>query len=147
MGAETGLFKEKKWEEDLAERSRAVFLVRGLLGCTCPEEIFDHYQVRQQVIGSLPAVELIMGERLLVWIIDGNRIVDPGETLGELLKAGFEKRDRRGLNRFRLVVVGDFLSWEKQWGHLADTLDPKVHLHVLSKMMRGDPRGGIRKTP
>ena len=136
------LEKGKKWQQDLAERSRAVFLVRGLLGCTCPEEIFDHYQVRQQVIGSFPAVELIMGERLLVWIIDGNKIDDPEQTLGCLLHAGRTERDGRGLNRFRLVVVGDFLSWEKQWAHLAEEMDPKVHLHVLSQIDQGPDRSG-----
>jgi len=134
MGADTGLYKEEKWEQDLWERSRARFLVRGLLGCTCPEEIFDHYQVRQQVIGSLPLVALMMGDRLLLWIIDGGKIDDPEQTLGRLLHAGRTERDGRGLNRFRLVVVGDFLSWEKDWGCLAETLDAKVHLHVLPSL-------------
>lgn len=134
MGPEKNLFREMKWQQDLAERSRAVSLVRGLLGCTCPEEIFDHYQIRQQVIGSLPMVEVMMGERLLVWIIDGRRIVDPGQTLARLLRAGRTERDGRGLNRFRLVVVGDFLHWVKQWAHLTEEMDPKVHLHVLPEM-------------
>jgi len=134
MGAETGLFKEKRWEQDLGERSRARFLVRGLLGCTCPEEIFDHYQVRRQVIGSLPLVSLTMGDRLLVWMIDGRKVAEPEQTLGRLLHAGRTERDGRGLNRFRLVVVGDFLSWEKQWAHLAEEMDPKVHFHVLPAM-------------
>jgi len=135
MGPEMNLLREMEWQQDLAERFRAVSLVRGLLGCTCPEEIFDHYQVRQQVIGSFPAVELIMGERLLVWIIDCRRIVDPGHTLAHLLKGGLKERDRRGLNRFRLVVVGDCLPWENEWSWLADSLGPKVHLHVLSNMV------------
>jgi hypothetical protein len=135
MGPEMNLLREMEWQQDLAERSRAVSLVRGLLGCTCPEEIFDHYQIRQQVIGSLPVVEVMMGERLLVWIIDGRRIVDPGQTLVNLLKGGLKERDQRGLNRFRLVVVGDYLPWEKEWSWLADSLGPKVHLHVLSNML------------
>jgi len=134
MGAEMNLSEEKKWEQDLGERSRARSLVRGLLGCTCPEEIFDHYQVRQQVIGSLPLVSLMMGDRLLVWMIDGGKVAEPEQTLGRLLHAGRTERDGRGLNRFRLVVVGDFLSWEKDWGYLAETLDAKVHLHVLPSL-------------
>lgn len=126
--------KERKWQQVLTQRSQAVFLVRGLLGCGCPEEIFDHCQVGQQMIAGLPVVELIMGERLLVWIIAGDRVGDPGEILERLLKAGVEERQRRDLNRFRLVVVGDHPLWEKQWGHLAFGLDPKVHLHVLSEI-------------
>ena len=126
---------EARWQGHLTERSRAVFLVRGLLGCTCPQEVFDHYQVGGQVITSMPVVELIMGDRLLVWMVDGAKISDPGETLSNLLEAGLSKRKRRGLNRFRLVVVGDFLSWEKRWAHLAKDLDSKVHLHVLPALI------------
>jgi hypothetical protein len=126
---------EKKWQQGLAERSSAVALVRGLLGCTCPDEIFDHYQVRKQIFRSLSLIEVIMGDRLLVWIIDGGKVPDAGEALGQLLKAGLAERERRGLNRFRLVVVGDFPSWEERWAHLAEEMDPKVHLHVLPEIM------------
>ena len=134
MGPEVNLAKEKKWLQDLAQKARAVYLVRGVLGCGCPEEIFEHYQVRQQTVGPFPVVELIMGDRLLVWIVDGTRIVDPEQTLGQLLKSGLEERERRGLNRFRLVTVGDFPSWERKWTHLAGDLDPKVHLHILREI-------------
>jgi hypothetical protein len=127
--------KEKMWQQGLAERSRVVALVRGLLECTCPEEIFDHYQVRKQVFRSLPLIEVIMGDRLLVWIIDGGKVPDPGQALRQLLKAGLAERERRGLNRFRLVVVGDFPSWEERWAHLAEEMDPKVHLHVLPEIL------------
>ena len=127
---------EKKWQSELAERSCAAFLVQGLLGCTCPPEIFNHYQVRQKVITSLPAVELIMGDRLLAWIIDGNKIDDPEQALGRLFNSGRTERDSRDLNRFRLVVVGDFPSWEKKWAHLAEEMDPKVHLHVLPEIIQ-----------
>jgi hypothetical protein len=130
------LTNEEKWQCELTERSRVVALVRGLIGCTCPEEIFDHYQVGQHVIKSLPAVELIMGDRLLTWIIDGGKVADPGRTLRHLLHSGRAERDSRGLNRFRLVVVGDFPSWEKKWAHLAEETGPKVHLHVLPEIIQ-----------
>lgn len=131
---------EKRWENELLNRSRAVALVRGRLGCSCPEEIFDHYQVRQQVVRSMPVMEMVMGDRLLVWMMDGHKVSDPRRTLAQILKAGLEERDRRGLNRFRLVVVGDFPSWENQWGHLTDALDPKVHLHVLPETCSPSPK-------
>lgn len=126
---------EERWQGNLADRSEVVFLVRGLLGCTCPQEVFDHYQVGQRVLTSMPLVELIMGDRLLVWIIDGDRIGEPERILSELLRGGLEERERRGLNRFRLVVVGDFRSWEERWAHLPEELDPKVHLHVLPEII------------
>ncbi len=129
--------KEKEWQRLLAERPAVLFLVRGLLGCTCPAEVFDHYQVRRHVLQSVPIVQLIMGDRLLVWIIDGAKVAEPGQTLPQLLEAGLAERERHGLNRFRLVTVGDFLSWEKRWAHLAEGLDPKVHLHVLPDIIKG----------
>ena len=126
--------KERKWQDKLEERSNAVFLVRDILGCTCPEEIFDHYQVQHNVSEAIPMVQLIMGNRLLVWIVDAAWVVEPGQTLLRLLEQGLAKREDHGLNRFRLVVVGEFLSWEKEWAHLAEGLDPKVHLHVLPEI-------------
>jgi len=122
---------EQRWQQHLARRPQVVRLVRGLLGCTCPETVFDHYQIRRHVVTSLPVLELIMGDRLLVWMVDSARIDEPGSTFAHLLNAGFSERERRGLNRFRLVVVGDVAEWETQWGHLTEKLDPKVHLHVL----------------
>lgn len=147
MSDESACEREQHWERDLAERAHAVALVRGRLGCACPEEVFDHYRVSQRVAEGLVVVELIMGERLLVWLIAGDRIVDPGSALGTLLRAGFEERNRRGLNRFRLVVVGEFPSWEAQWRHLADALDPKVHLHVIPEIGRRPLSRWVSETP
>ena len=130
--------KEREWQDKLEKRSNAVFLVRDILGCTCPEEIFDHYQVQHNVSEAIPRVQLIMGNRLLVWIVDAARVVEPGQTLLRLLEQGLAKREDRGLNRFRLVVVGESLSWEKEWAHLAEGLGPKVHLHVLPEIKKTD---------
>ena len=123
--------KERQWQDKLEKRSNAVFLVRDILGCTCPEEIFDHYQVQHNVSEAIPMVQLIMGNRLLIWIVDAAWVVEPGQMLFRLLEQGLAERESRGLNRFRLVVAGEPLSWEKEWAHLAEGLDPKVHLHVL----------------
>jgi hypothetical protein len=123
--------KEREWQDRLEGRSNAVLLVREILGCTCPEEIFDHYQVQHHISEMIPMVQLIMGNRLLIWIVDGVKIVEPGETLLRLLEQGLAERESRGLNRFRLVVVAESLSWEKEWAHLVEGLGPRVHLHVL----------------
>ncbi len=128
--------KERGWQDKLEERSNAVFLVRDILGCTCPEEIFDHYQVQHNVSEAIPKVQLIMGNRLLIWIVDAAWVVEPGQTLLRLLEQGLAERESCGLNRFRLVVVGEPLSWEKEWAHLAEGLDPKVHLHVLPEIKK-----------
>lgn len=124
--------REEEWREALSERPRAVFLVRNLLGCGCPEEIFDNYQVLHVAAYAIPMVQLVMGDRLLVWIVDGARISDPEKALARLLKRGLAEREERGLNRFRLVVAGDFPGWEEEYAHLAQELGPRVHLHVLA---------------
>ena len=128
--------KEREWQDKLEKRSNAVFLVREILGCTCPEEIFDHYQVQHNVSEAIPKVQLIMGNRLLIWIVDAAWVVEPGQTLLRLLEQGLAERESCGLNRFRLVVVGESLSWEKEWAHLAEGLGPKVHLHVLPEIKK-----------
>ena len=102
--------KERQWQGKLEQRSNAVFLVRNILGCTCPEEIFDHYEVQHNVAEAIPMVQLIMGNRLLIWIVDAARVVEPGQILLRLLEQGLAERENRGLNRFRLVVAGASLS-------------------------------------
>jgi len=139
--------KEREWQDKLEERRNAVFLVRDVLECTCPEEIFDHYQVRHSVSEAIPVVQLIMGNRLLVWIVDGVKIVEPGQTLLRLLEQGLSVRESCGLNRFRLVVVDGSLSWEKEWVHLAEGLGTKVHLHVLPELKNLISNGEIALSP
>jgi len=124
--------KENEWLNGLTEKFNATLLVRDTLGCTCPREIFDHYQVGSHISGDIPMVQLIMGERLLVRIVDAARLNDPEKTATELLKEGRAERDRRNLNRFRLVMVGAFPPSQAQvLTGLPETMDPKVHLHIL----------------
>ncbi len=77
-------------------------------------------------------IQLIMGERLLVWILDASIACVTEEMALDLLGKGKKERDRRRLNRFRLVLVGGppRLAFEN-----LDALDPligpRIHLHVL----------------
>ena len=124
--------KEKQWLSTLAVKSNTTLLVRDTLGCTCPQEVFDNYRVRSHVSGSIPMVQLIMGDRLLVRIVDAAKLNDPEKTAMELLKEGLAERDRLNLNRFRLVIVGTFPpSKAHVLTGLPETMDPKVHLHIL----------------
>ena len=124
--------KENQWSSKLTVKSNATLLVRDTLGCTCPSEIFDNYQVGSHISGDIPMVQLIMGERLLVRIIDAARLIDPEKTAMELLIEGRAERDRLSLNRFRLVIVGTLPPSQAQvLTGLPETMDPKVHLHIL----------------
>lgn len=126
---------EKEWIARLAKKSCAVSLVRDLLGCGCPEEVFEHYHIQPYTSGSIPMVQLIMGDRLLVRIVDAAKSGAAEETVMNLLEEGLKERERRKLNRFRLVMVGTF-SPSKTRGleDLTEAMDPKVHLHVLPRL-------------
>jgi hypothetical protein len=123
----------KTLKKKLVRRSFVVSLVRDRLGCGCPEEVFDHYEVKEGKFLSIPFIELVMGGRLLVWIIDGEGSSDLTSHGTQLLKEGRAERDRRGLNRFRLVWIGHSLdpSLESEMIKTAGGIDPKVHFHRL----------------
>jgi hypothetical protein len=124
--------KENDWLRKLTVKSNATLLVRDTLGCTCPEEIFDNYQVGSHISGDIPMVQLIMGERLLVRIVDAALLNDPEKTAMELLMEGRAERDRLSLNRFRLVIIGTLPPQQTQvLTGLTGTMDLKVHLHIL----------------
>jgi hypothetical protein len=130
--------REKQWLSTLNFKSNATLLVRDTLGCTCPREIFDHYQVVPHISKNIPMVQLIMGERLLVRIVDAARLKDPEKTAMELLMEGRSERDRLSLNRFRLVIVGTLPpSQARVLTGLTENMDPKVHLHILPVLGSG----------
>jgi len=130
--------EEKQWLGALKVKSNATLLVRDTLGCTCPPEIFDHYQVSSHISGDIPMVQLVMGERLLVRIVDAARLDDPQKTALRLLIEGRAERDRLSLNRFRLVIIGTCQPSQAQaLTSLPERMDPKVHLHILPTLKFG----------
>ena len=127
--------KEKKWLIGLADKSNATFLVRDILGCTCPPEIFDCYRVESFASGTIPMAQLIMGERLLVRIVDAARLKNPLKEASEFLREGRAERDRRKLNRFRLVIIGRFSSEDADaLVNLPGSMGPKIHCHILPRL-------------
>ncbi len=113
--------------------------IQETLGCGCPEEVFRAVDARRRV-RLQNAVEidcvLIVGRRLLVYIVDeGDGILDE-KRLAFYVAEGTKDRDRKGLNRFRLVIVSDAASARKRLEHAFKTLnsnDDKVHLHVIGR--------------
>jgi hypothetical protein len=125
--------RENEWIGRLADRSLTTFLVRDVLGCSCPQEVFDHYQVRSVSSEDIPAVQVVMGRRLLIRIVDAEKMDMPEKKAMELLAQGAEERNRRGLNRFRLLIIGGFSPDRiEELERLPERLGPRVHLHVLS---------------
>jgi hypothetical protein len=119
----------------LSKKGAAERLVRGRLGCECPDSVFAHFQIQVLAAGPAPMVQLIMGGKLLVWIMNAGDASRPADTVPEILRMGLLERDRRGLNRFRLVVAGKIAPESADaFARTAESLDPKVHFHTLDTL-------------
>ncbi|MBU0515922.1 MAG: hypothetical protein KJ621_14235 [Proteobacteria bacterium] len=115
------------WAMQMDARGPVEDLVQGRLGCGCPAEVFDHLERRLVTDVYLPDVlELTIGRRLLVHLVDA--AAADREIAAALLERGRRWRDERGLNRFRLVLVG---GREEDYPPPPD-LDDRLHWHCLS---------------
>lgn len=118
--------------------------VQNVLGCGCPEEVFEDIRYDR---GTDPheGQTIIIGNRLLVRLAVPPPVPD-GQVgpfisgLVRLLTRGVEERDSKGLNRFRLVLLvedgtgpsmrpfADMALFELERARGADD---KVHIHVI----------------
>ena len=113
--------------------------IREALGCTCPDEVFDHIDCRADV--NLPGgialdYRINVGGKLLVFVLGIDRFDSIAPILPQLVSAGIHDRDNEGFNRFRLVLLTetpDRLS-ENAFA-LFESLptDEKTHLHLIPK--------------
>jgi len=116
---------------DYAEIKR--FVQQGL-GCNCPESVFDSIRCEQAGYGGLQMPRVLIGERLLVLLLDADIQEDIPSAVREALHAGVAERDRNGWNRVRLVLRG---SRPGDWRGLAQDAfvetrpDDRTHLHVV----------------
>jgi hypothetical protein len=113
-------------------------LVREGLGCQCPETIFDDVVIGRPSVfaepGALSSAQVLVGRRLLVSFVELARLADgPTEGAKRLLLEGRHVRDEHGLNRFRLVLVGECeRSSVELLSTWASTVDDRLHVHALS---------------
>jgi len=115
------------------------FFVRQTLGCTCPDEVFEHIDCRADV--NLPGgitldYRIDIGGRLLVFVLGIERLDSVASALPLLVSAGIQDRDNGGFNRIRLVLLAEIPD------RLADKAfdifnalptDEKTHLHLIAK--------------
>jgi hypothetical protein len=111
-------------------------LVREGLGCQCPDEIFDDVVVGRPTVfaDSDPraAVQLLVGRRLLVSLVEVNRLHDLRAEAEQLLMKGRQVRDAHGLNRFRLVLVGRCEPADVEaLSAKAAGIDDRLHVHAI----------------
>ncbi len=110
--------------------------VREVLGCTCPDEVFDDVRIGLPVLFGTHDVEggleILVGRRLLIAVVPLAGMNDAIGDAQAILARGRAVRDDRGLSRYRLALVGapdgstlDILE------ALSTTLDEKTHLHVV----------------
>jgi len=111
--------------------------VRGTLGCQCPDEVFRHVEVDALALpGGGTGQRLVIGDRLLIHVVDASRRPDLLPHIEELVTAGRDERDRHGYNRFRLVIAtpvagGDAASLGQRVSRALNG-DDRAHLHVLA---------------
>ncbi|WP_457571805.1 hypothetical protein [Desulfovulcanus sp.] len=111
---------------------------REVLGCGCPEEVFKDIEYDQKVSklnDTCHVDRILIGRRLLIYLLRLDEYPELKEILPELIKEGKKERDRNSYNRFRLVVVTDDPELSRFSAKIFETiswLDEKIHLHVVS---------------
>ena len=109
------------------------------LGCRCPREVFEDIRVDHN---DAPTEDrpyrwrLIIGGRLLIYILPLEQASPIEPWLASLARAGRDERDGRGLNRFRAVVTlagpnEQSAPLQARFAALTEA-DPKAHLHLLT---------------
>lgn len=114
--------------------------VRQVIGCDCPDEVFQRVEVRSgsTAVKCCPAdYELRIGGRLLVVVTSEPVEALSGARLARVILEGKRARDRGKFNRFRLVVQTRNVAQDR------DALlrsfedvpgkDEKTHVHVVAR--------------
>jgi hypothetical protein len=110
--------------------------IQETLGCSCPEEVFNKIDYQKECDG-ISGRKINVGDRLLIYIISIDRKSNIQGVITSALEQGVEERDKKGLNRFRLVLVSsrpDELRSSAE--HAFDSsghTDEKTHLHIVSE--------------
>ena len=112
--------------------------VKETLGCSCPDEVFEHIELERDINldnGILLNAKINIGNRLLVYVMEVNQKGFLQENLHIVVSIGKEERDKRGFNRFRLVLSGEKIDEFEQAAYsIFNGLamkDEKMHLHLV----------------
>ena len=112
---------------------------RDILGCDCPEEVFNKIVCEDDVkIDSEITIshKINIGDRLLIYISILEQISELGSELPKLVDAGEHERNDKGYNRFRLVLVSDnpdIIKDDVQKLFEQIEKDEKIHLHIINR--------------
>ena len=111
---------------------------RESLGCQCSAEVFARVEDDHSPLPGLPEIRrrIAVGGRLLIYLAEVRDGPRAAGRVGDWIAAGVAERDRRGMNRLRLVVALEAptpvaaAAIEQTFLGLRG-LDDRVHLHVL----------------
>jgi hypothetical protein len=114
------------------------YFARETLGCRCAPEVFSQVEDSETPPLGLPEIRrrIAIGGRLLIYVVEVGDGVPDVAQLSHWVTAGRAERDRRGMNRLRLVVsLNDptppsVTVIEDAFSRLQG-LDERIHLHVL----------------
>lgn len=125
--------------ETVVNKPAIAKFVREVLGCTCPDEVFDFIRVEPNpgTLGYLPqGYLLIIGGRLLVYVIKTEDWASIEGKLEQIFSWGRKRRDAGKFNRFRLVVATpDYDPAQQTLSQEFDCLvdiDARLHVHVIT---------------
>ncbi len=123
----------------MIERRELTDFVRNTLGCACPDEVFERieYEDGADGEGGLTCPSIRVGGRLLIGLWETSDAAHVKSEMAGIVNAGKRERDRRGMNRFRLVIAADDPGAVGPIAHemfpvMAEG-DDKIHLHVVSR--------------
>ena len=110
--------------------------VQETLGCSCPEEVFNKIDYQKECDG-ITGSKVSVGDRLLIYIITMDGKSNIQGVINSALERGVEERDKKGLNRFRLVLVAshpeELRSSAEQAFNDSGYTNEKTHLHVVNE--------------
>jgi hypothetical protein len=115
--------------------------VRATLGCQCPDEVFRSVSIDKlrTADGAIGYTRLLVGNRLLIYILDAASVSVADGELADLVARGCRERNERGYNRFRLVIACDEPASESTAvQHAFDDAsgsDERAHLHCLPRAL------------
>jgi hypothetical protein len=121
--------------------------VRQILGCQCPQEVFERIDSSEASLCGIGFQRILIGERLMVCLL--------ACPLGEKEKQGFsglvealrDARDRKGWNRVRVVLMEvDDGVCDAEMTSLFEQIasgDERLHLHRIDRAQADSISVGI----
>jgi hypothetical protein len=110
--------------------------VQETLGCSCPEEVFNQIDYQKEC-DDISGRKVNVGERLLIYIITMDGKSNIQGVINSALEQGVEEREKKGLNRFRLVLVDscpdELRSLAEHAFDSSGYADEKTHLHIVNE--------------